>query len=254
MNGSTRVEVLQENPGRAGTEARRAQAGVAAGPPAFRNARRDQKSISSSLERQVLIWLAERTPDCVTSDHLTLLGSVSMFLAGVWYAIARWNHLGLLGATLCIGLNWLGDSLDGTLARVRNRQRPRYGFYVDHMLDTFGALFLTSGLAVSGYVSWPVAAGTLVAFLVLSIEVYLAAYTLASFRLSFWKLGPTELRLLLVAANLVLWYRPTARALGTSYRLLDFGGCIAIAGMAVATVIATAAHIGRLYREEPLVS
>jgi archaetidylinositol phosphate synthase len=251
MRGSTKVQILQRSPVQEAREARRTQDREA---PAFKSARRDQESLSSRLERRVLVWLAERTPACLNSDHLTGLGSVSMFLAGASYAIARWNHLGLLGATLCLVLNWLGDSLDGTLARVRNRQRPRYGFYVDHMLDTFGALFLTSGLAISGHISWPVAAGMLVAFLILSIEVYLATYTLGVFQLSFWKFGPTELRLLLVTANLVLWYHPTARAFGTSYRLLDFGGCIAIAAMAVTTVIAAALHIRRLYREESLVS
>ena len=249
----TKVRILQESTTRTDMETRDPQNGFATEwPPAFKNARRDQESFSSRLERRVLIWLAERIPGYITSDHLTLLGSVSMLLTGVSYAMARWSHLGLLGATLGLALNWLGDSLDGTLARVRNRQRPRYGFYVDHMLDTFGALFVTSGLAVSGYISWPVAAGMLAAFLILSIEVYLATYTLGVFQLSFWKLGPTELRLLLASANLVLWWRPETRAFGTSYRLLDFGGCVATTGMVLTTVIATARHIRRLYREEPL--
>lgn len=175
-----------------------------------------------------------------------------MFLVGASYTLARWNPVGLLLATLCLGLNWLGDSLDGTLARVRDRQRPRYGFYVDHILDTFGALFLTSGLALSGYVSWPVAAGMLIAFLMVSIEVYLATYTLGVFRLSFWKFGPTELRILLAAANLALWLRPHASVLGLPYRLLDFGGCVGIAGMAVTLIITTAMHMAKLYRQEKL--
>lgn len=155
------------------------------GQVAFRNARRDQTSVSSGLERKVLIWLAQRIPACVNSDHLTLLGFISMLLVGISYALARWNPLGLILATFFLALNWLGDSLDGTLARVRNRQRPRYGFYVDHMLDVFGALFLTAGLAISGYIDWRIAAGMLVAFLMLSIEVYLATYTLGVFQLSF---------------------------------------------------------------------
>jgi len=220
--------------------------------PAFKSAWRRQKSVSSGVERALLTWLAERTPACINSDHLTLLGFVSMFLTGASYALARWGPAGFLLATFFLGLNWLGDSLDGTLARVRDRQRPRYGFYVDHILDTFGALFLTGGLALSGYISWPVAAGMLIAFLMLSIEVYLATYTLGVFRMSFWKFGPTELRILLAAANLALWFRPQTTVLGLPYRLLDFGGSIGIAGMAVTLIVTTAINTARLYREERL--
>src|SRR6202035_3121759 len=141
-------------------------------------------------ERKALLWLAERLPPFIKPDHLTVLGFVAMFLAGCSYAFGRWTPWGLLLATFCLALNWFGDSLDGTLARVRNRQRPRYGFYVDHMIDSFGALFLMGGLAVSGYIDWRIAMGLLVAFLLLSIESYLASYTLGIFRLSFAKFGP----------------------------------------------------------------
>jgi len=221
-------------------------------PLSFRNARRDQSSVSSSLERRVLAWLAQRIPACVNSDHLTLLGFISMLLVGISYALARWNPFGLILATFFLVLNWLGDSLDGTLARVRNRQRPRYGFYVDHMLDVFGALFLTSGLAVSGYIDWRIAAGMLVAFLMLSIEVYLATYTLGVFRLSFCKFGPTEIRILLALGNTALWFRPQERVFVLGFRLFDFGGCSAIAVMAILLIATTAMHTIKLYREERL--
>ena len=144
-----------------------------------------------------MLGLAARMPLWVTSDHLTLLGFVAMSLAGASYLLARRHPVGLLLATACLALNWFGDSLDGTLARVRNQQRPRYGFYVDHMVDSFGALFLMTGLATSGYVDWRIAMGMLVTFLLLSIETYLASYTLGIFRLSFAKFGPTEIRILL---------------------------------------------------------
>jgi len=221
-------------------------------PVVFRNARRDQSSISSGLERKVLTWLARRIPAGVNSDHLTLLGFIAMLLVGVSYALARWSPLGLILATFFLALNWFGDSLDGTLARVRNRQRPRYGFYVDHMLDVFGALFLTSGLAASGYIDWRIAAGMLLAFLMLSIEVYLATYTLGVFRLSFCKFGPTEIRILLAVGNTALWLKPHARVLAFGYRLFDFGGCIAIAVMAILLIATTLMHTIRLYREERL--
>ena len=144
----------------------------------FKSALRLQESVTSVVERRALLWLAARMPSWVNSDHLTLLGFVAMFLAGASYLLVRWHSIGLLLAAVCLAINWFGDSLDGTLARVRNQQRPRYGFYVDHMVDSFGALFLMTGLGASGYVDWKVAMGMLVAFLLLSIETYLASYTL----------------------------------------------------------------------------
>ena len=221
-------------------------------PLGFKNARRDQTSVTAGLERKILAWLALRTPAGVNSDHLTLLGFVSMLLVGAGYALARSNPLGLILATFFLALNWLGDSLDGTVARVRNRQRPRYGFYVDHMVDVFGALFLIGGLALSGYIDWRIAAGMLVAFLMLSIEIYLATYTLGVFTLSFFKFGPTEIRIVLGLGNVVVWFKPHARVFAFGYRLFDFGGCMAIAGMAIMLVAATAHHTVKLYREERL--
>jgi archaetidylinositol phosphate synthase len=221
-------------------------------PPAFANAARIQQSVTANLEKRILVWIAERMPPWADSDDLTILGFASMWLACGSYIIARWDRIGLLLATLSLALNWFGDSLDGTLARVRNRQRPRYGFYVDHMIDSVGALLLIGGLAASGYMNWRIAIGMLVAFLLLSIEVYLATYTLGSFRLSFWKFGPTEIRVLLGLGNVTLWLRPEARVAGTPYRLFDFGGTIAIAGMIIMLVASAIAHTVKLYKLEKL--
>ena len=218
----------------------------------FRNATRIQESFTSTLERMALLWLAARMPCWVTSDQLTLLGFLSMLMAGAGYLLARWHPVGLLLATACLALNWFGDSLDGTLARVRNRQRPRYGFYVDHMVDSFGALFLMSGLGASTYVDWRIAMGMLIAFLLLSIESYLASYTLGIFRLSFAKFGPTEIRILLAAGSVVLWFRPDMRIPGLPYRLLDFGGLVAVVAMGIMVVVAAVWHTRELYRQETL--
>jgi archaetidylinositol phosphate synthase len=218
----------------------------------FKNATRLQNSFTAAIERKALLWLASRLPPSINSDHLTLLGFVAMFLAGCSYALARWNPWGLLLATLCLALNWFGDSLDGTLARVRNRQRPRYGFYVDHIIDSFGALFLMGGLALSGYIDWRIAMGLLVAFLLLSIESYLASYTLGIFRLSFAKFGPTEIRILLAIANTVLFFLPTARTPGWSHHLLDVGGAIAIVAITAMAIFAAVSHTLALYRQETL--
>ena len=218
----------------------------------FRDAMRLQESITASLERNTLAWLAARMPARVNSDHLTLLGFAAMFLAGVSYALARWNRAGLILATFCLALNWFGDSLDGTLARLRNRQRPRYGCYVDHVTDTIGGMFLMGGLALSGYVDWRVALGMYISFLMLSVECYLATYALGTFRLSCAKLGPTEIRILLALGNLALWVQPGVRAAGTPYRLFDAGGVIAIGGMIVMMAFLTIRHTAQLYREETL--
>jgi len=218
----------------------------------FRNATRIQSSITASVERKVLMWLARRVPDSLSPDHLTALGFAAQFLAGVSYAVARWNKYFLLLSTFFIAVNWLGDSLDGTLARFRNRLRPRYGFYVDHMTDTFGGVFLMSGLGLSGFLHWQTAFGMLVAFLVLSVESYLTTYTLGKFRMSYGLFGPTEIRLLLMIGNVALIFRPNAHLMGRTFLLFDVGGSIAIAGMFGMAVIATVSHTARLYREERL--
>ena len=219
---------------------------------AFTPAVRLQQSFVAAAEKKTLLCLAERTPSWINSDHLTLLGFVAQCLAGVCYALTRWNRYMLLAGIVCLALNWLGDSLDGTLARVRNRQRPRYGFYVDHIVDTFAAFFLMGGLALSGYVDPRIAFGMLIAFLMLSIEAYLATYTLGQFQLSYWKFGPTEIRLLLALGNLALLHWPTAKILGAQVRVFDLGGCIGIAGMGLMLIVSAIQHTVTLYRQEKI--
>jgi archaetidylinositol phosphate synthase len=222
-------------------------------PKAFIPAARVQESFLARREKQALIWIAERTPMWINSDHLTSLGVLAQCFAGICYAVSRWYPAALLWGVACIVLNWLGDSLDGNLARVRNSQRPRYGFYVDHMTDTVGALFLLGGLALSGFVHPAIAIGLLIAFLALSIESYLATYTVGSFHLSHWKFGPTELRLLLIAGNLAVFRNPAVTVFGTHWRLFDFGGSIGIAGMGLMFTTAAIRHIRQLYKEEKMV-
>lgn len=209
-----------------------------------------QESWVSSAEKRALLWLAARIPDRIGPDHLTVLGFASQIGAGVCYALAARNRYALLGAIVCLALNWLGDSLDGTLARVRQRQRPRYGFYVDHMVDSFGALALMGGLALSGYMQPWIAIGLLIAFLMLSIQSYLATHTLGEFRLSFWRFGPTELRILLAVGNLALLWKPLVHLFGGRYRLFDVGGVIGLAGMTLMLVVFTLQNTIRLFREE----
>src|SRR5438270_4058413 len=147
----------------------------------FQEATRIQQSFVTKVEKRVLLWLAKRTPEKVNSDHLTVLGGVGMFLAGASYGLSRYSHYGLLLSCVFLAINWLGDSLDGTLARYRNRQRPRYGFYVDHVIDAVGTFFLLGGMALSEIMSAPIAIGLLIVYLLLMIEVCLATYTIGVF-------------------------------------------------------------------------
>jgi len=213
---------------------------------------RVHKALTADVEKRALVWMAERTPLSVNSDHLTGLGFIAQLLAGVSYALAARYPLALLLASFFLALNWVGDSLDGTLARVRHQQRPRYGFYVDHMADTFGALALMAGLACSGYLHWQIAAGMLACFYILSIESYLTTYTMGHFHLSQSIFGPTEIRILLIIGNTVLLVHPYADILGHRILLFDIGGAVAIAGMTCMAMMATVRHVAVLYGEDKL--
>jgi archaetidylinositol phosphate synthase len=218
----------------------------------FREAKRTQQSFFAAWEKKALLWLAERTPPWINSDHLTVLGLAAMAGAGVGYWWSRFNRLGLIVAILCLAINWLGDSLDGTLARFRDCCRPRYGFYVDHVVDAFSALFLLGGLALSGHMSPWIALGLLIAYLMLSIEVYLASYTLGDFKISYFKMGPTELRLLLSIGNVALLWKSVVHLAGRAHRLFDVGGTMGISGMLLILCISVAQNTIKLYRREPL--
>jgi phosphatidylglycerophosphate synthase len=218
----------------------------------FREAERQQLSMLATVEKKTLVWLALRMPPWVNSDHLTMLGFAAMFFAGLGYWAARWDRRALIGVIAALAMNWFGDSLDGTLARVRNRLRPRYGFYVDHITDAIGTFFLMGGLALSSYMSPSIAMGLTIAYFLLSIEVYLTTYTIGAFHLSFWSFGPTELRLLLCIGNIALFFRPVVKLSGRQILLFDVGGAIGIAGMALMLIWSAVRHTRMLYRAERL--
>ena len=209
--------------------------------------------VTATIEKRVLIWLAERLPKWVTSDQLTLLGLLAMLMAGLSYWAAQWDERALFLVVAALGLNWFGDSLDGTLARVRKRQRPRYGYYVDHVIDIVGALFLIGGLAASGYMTPLVGLGLLVGYMMVSAEIFLATYSLGVFRLSFGPIGGTELRILLSIGTLYLLYKPVVQ-LGTlgAFRLFDIAGVCATVGLAVALTFSAIRNTRTLYQAEPL--
>jgi archaetidylinositol phosphate synthase len=219
-------------------------------PP--REATRVLTSALATLEKRCLIWLAHRMPARVNSDHLTGLALVSMLGAGGAFWLARVTSAGLWLAVACLALNWFGDSLDGTLARVRQQQRPRYGFYVDHVVDAVGAAALLLGLGLSTYMSPMVALLLLSAYLMLCVETFLATYSLGTFTLSYFKVGPTELRILLSIGTLAIHGRPAATVAGYVLRPLDLGGIIGAIGLLGTFVWSAARHTRLLYELEPI--
>ena len=191
-------------------------------------------------------------PRAINSDHLSILGLTAMAVAGAAYWASHWHSAALFVAVGALAVNWFGDSLDGTVARVRNHQRPNYGFYVDHVIDIVGAFLLFGGLGLSPYMSPVVALLLLVAYLMISAEVYLATHACGIFRVSLLKVGPTELRILLACGTLTLFYRPWVELGGSSYLLFDVGGVVAIMGMFGALVGSALRNTVALYRAEPL--
>ena len=177
-------------------------------PTPYREAKRVHTSILAAAEKRCLVWMAQRLPAWMNSDHLTALAGLASAGAGICYWIGPEHSWAMFAAIGMLALNWFGDSLDGTLARVRRHERPRYGFYVDHVLDVIGILMLLAGFALGGFMSPMVAAGFLIAYYLLMVEIALATHAVGTFRISFWKFGPTELRILLTIGTLQLLHSP----------------------------------------------
>jgi archaetidylinositol phosphate synthase len=217
----------------------------------FLHATREMHGVTARFEKQVLVWLAERMPRAIHSDHLTALAALAMVGAAAAYAWASVQPIALHLVNVCLLVNWYGDSLDGTLARVRHQQRPRYGFYVDHVLDCAGIVILVMGMAASGLMSLTMALAFLVAYLLLSAEVYLATYCLATFKMSFWGFGPTELRLLLAVGNLAALRTPMVTLFDQPWRLFDVGAAVAIPGLLIAFILSALRNGRALFEAEP---
>ena len=168
-------------------------------------AKREMTFLLAEPERRLLRWIAARLPSRIKPDHLTALGVLGAMLVGVSYALAG-GHAGWLWlASGGLFVNWVGDSLDGTLARVRMIERPKYGYYIDHMVDAFNTAVIGIGIGLSPYVSLPIAMGLVILYLCLSINVYLESSVFGLFELGFGIFGPTEVRLLLVIVNTGLY-------------------------------------------------
>ena len=218
----------------------------------FQEATRIQQSLLAPLERRCLRWLASGMPSWVVPDTLTVLGLFAMLMGGLSYALARYSPVWLWVVNFWLAVNWFGDSLDGTLARYRNRLRPRYGFYVDHMMDAIGSLFLIGGLALSGLISESIAMGVLIGFLLLMIDSYLAAHTIRRFNISFGKFSPTEMRILLAIGNAFACIKPFVTFLGARRLFFDAACGIAIIGMGVFLIVSVSINTATLYKAERL--
>ena len=209
----------------------------------------------AASEKRLLIRMAGRLPAWVNSDHLTGLGLVAMAGAGAAFWAARFWLPALALVVVALAVNWFGDSLDGTVARLRKHERPRYGFYIDHVLDVTGISLLMTGLALSGFMTPVVALAVLAAYLLVSAEVFLATAVHGVFRMSFLNFGPTELRIVLGVGALTVWIRPLVKPFGAGpYLLFDVGGYVAIIGLLAALMTSVVRNGVTLFREEPRAS
>jgi len=211
------------------------------------------RSVLAAAEKRLLIWIAKRLPRAVSSDHLSALGLGSMLAAGACLAALPFSRWAVVGFLVSLSANWFGDSLDGTVARVRGQERPRFGYYVDHVIDLGGTTALMAGLAWSGLMTPLLTALVLCVYLLVSAESYLATHSAGVFRISFLGWGPTELRILLAIGVVKAAWSPlvTAPVVGQA-RLFDIGGVIALVGMALVFIMSSIRTTRALYRAEPL--
>ena len=213
---------------------------------------REHRSLLAGVERRLLIHISRRLPAWVTSDRLSALGLLSMLAAAAAFVAIPRTWWGAPALVAALAANWFGDSLDGTIARVRNQQRPRYGYYVDHAIDVAGISALMVGIAASGAMSPALAMALLAAYLLVCAESYLATHAVGVFRISFAGFGPTELRIVLAIGGVALVGHQWIELAGARVRLFDVGGSVAIAGLVVAFIASAVRNTVDLHRAEPL--
>lgn len=185
------------------------------------DALRIQTSILNAAEKKVLVWLAERQPSWMTSDILTYVGTFGAVVIAVGYILSSRDMNWLWLSSLGFVINWYGDSLDGTLARVRNRQRPIYGYYLDHTVDAVNELIIVLGIGLSGMVHLSLALLILALYLMLTINVSINAHLKKEFRLTYAKMGPTELRIIMIVVNAILALIPSIGTFSHAFVFLE---------------------------------
>src|SRR3989440_11986668 len=207
---------------------------------------REMQFLLAQPEQRVLTALAQRVPRAIRSNHLTALGMIGAAGAGAAYALSNYNPAWLWAASLMLVINWLGDSLDGTLARVRGTQRPKYGYYLDHVVDAFSTTVIGLGIGLSPYVYLGLALGIVIVYLAISINVYLESTVFGVFKISYGRIGPTEVRLLLIALNTLVVFWPSPTSLVANWTL-----GIILAGMVALFVGRFVRNLYRLAKLEP---
>jgi archaetidylinositol phosphate synthase len=218
-------------------------------------ATREKTFLLARPEGRVLEWIARRLPRWVMPDHLTLLGVLAAFGIAAAYALSNRDPVWLWAASGLLVVHWLGDSLDGTLARVRRTERPRYGYYLDHLVDAVATALIGIGLGLSPYMLLVTGLVIVIAYLVLSINTYLETNALGVFSLGYGRLGPTEARVGLIVANtaLALGLAPAMTVLGVGIGVLDLVGLGLAALMLGALAVRAARNLRELARREPAV-
>src|SRR5260370_6411919 len=207
---------------------------------------REMRFLVAEPDGPFLRALAPRVPRSIRANHLTAWGLIGAAGAGAAYALTTYNPAWLWVASAMLVVNWLGDSLDGTLARVRGTQRPKYGYYLDHVVDAFSTAMIGLGIGLSPYVDLGLALGLVVVYLALSINVYLESTVFGVFKISYGRIGPTEVRLLLIALNTLVVFWPSPTSLVANWTL----GVI-LAGMIALFVGRFARNLYRLAKLEP---
>lgn len=215
---------------------------------------RVNRALLSRFEPKVLAWLAKRTPAWVTPDHLTGLGFFGTLLIGASYILTNQSPAFLWFASLGLVINWFGDSLDGTLARYRKIERPRYGFFVDHTIDALGEVIIMIGIGLSPYVNFDIALIALIGYLLLGTLVYILTYIRNEFRISYAGLSPTEVRLILILTNVLVFFIGDVKVrtiLGT-YSIYDFVLIALIVLLFSIYIVMTYTNAVQLAKEEAL--
>jgi len=214
---------------------------------------RQYQFLLAGLERRILHRLARALPDRVMPDHLSILGLLAATGVGLSYVLTNRDPAWLWGATGFLILQWYGDSLDGTLARVRRIERPRYGYYLDHLLDAYSTFIIGLGLGLSPYMLLSVGLGIVIAYLIMSINVYLETHVYSEFSLGYGRVGPTEIRVLIILVNtsaLVIGPLPF-RLLGVPGTIFDVVGIAVFAGMLALLLGRVIGNLRRLAALEP---
>ncbi len=214
---------------------------------------RKAEFLLARLEKRVLLWLAARLPERMLPDHLTAIGIVGSTLVGAGYLLSNRNEDWLLLACAGLVINWFGDSLDGTLARFRHIERPRYGFYLDHLTDAYSTIAIGVGLGLSPYMIVAIGMAIVIAYLVLSINVYLETHVFGRFAASYGTFGPTEARIMLIVLNLTaLTLGPmTFTVSGLAFTMFDLAGLAIVGGMGLLLASRVSGNLRTLAQLEP---